>query len=127
MIVIKGVYQVARRLPVWEMITHSEPFTIKPLILLKHDKSMSDESRIVTKALIEMQKTAGTDVVCQAIIDMIYHMDATNADNKWSAHLLACAIKELMIHKDSQYLGKDYVGEKVGKAMREIDMPVQWV
>tara|TARA_B110001454_G_C12387563_1_gene295350 strand:+ start:148 stop:420 length:273 start_codon:yes stop_codon:yes gene_type:complete len=88
---------------------------------------MSDESRVITASLIEAQKTVGSDVVCQAIIDMVYHISATNDNNKWSAHLLACAIKELMIHKDSPHLGKDYVWEKVSKAMREINMPIEMI
>ena len=64
------------------------------------------------------------DDLYQEFINMIQSTPATNNDNIDCAYFLACAVKECMTHKDSKYLGKGYIWEKVSKAMRSIDMPI---
>ena len=62
----------------------------------------------------------------QKIIDDIFQSTpCINEDCIASAYYLACALKELMTHKDSKYIGKGYIWEKVSKAMRVLDLPIQ--
>ena len=81
----------------------------------------------LVEKMLEFEPKLGTDLFYQALIDVVYQSKAKNEEFKWSAHLLMCAIKELMTHKDNEhgFVGKDYLWEKVSKAMKEVDMPIK--
>ena len=58
----------------------------------------------------------------QQVIDDIYQHGRSN-DCVDAAYFLACAIKECMTHKDSDF-GADhgYIHEKISRALRELGM-----
>jgi hypothetical protein len=59
----------------------------------------------------------------QAVIDAIYSTHGKSESTIYAAYFLACAIKECMTHKDSDF-GADhgYIHEKIGRALRELGM-----
>ena len=65
----------------------------------------------------------------QAVIDGIYQtpvsVDSTHENRVMGAYYLACAIKECMTHKDSDFIGNGYLWEKVSRAMKELGMPIK--
>ena len=83
--------------------------------------------RTLVKEMLKFEPKLGTDMFYQALIDVIYHSTAKNDSFKWSAHYLACAIKELMTHRDNEhgFVGTGYLWEKVSKAMKEVNMPIK--
>jgi hypothetical protein len=80
----------------------------------------------LTTDLLELSDIVGVDAVCQSMIDAFgFHIKAVSESHKWATKNFLCAVKECMIHKDSPYVGKGYIYEKVDKAMRELNMPIK--
>lgn len=80
----------------------------------------------LTKHLLELSDLVGSDAVCQSMIDAFgYHMPSENYDRKDAALFLLCAVKEVVTHKDSAFIGTGYIWEKVSKAMDRLDMPIK--
>jgi len=84
---------------------------------------MTERQTPIQKIVQGLEEENMSDIY-QGVIDLIYFSSATNEDAKWSAHYFACAIKECMTHKDSQFIGKGYIWEKVSKGMKELGMPI---
>ena len=80
----------------------------------------------LTKHLLELSDLVGEDAVCQSMIDAFgYHMPAENYNRKDASLFLLCAVKEVVTHKDSPFIGTGYIWEKVSKAMDRLDMPIK--
>ena len=74
--------------------------------------------------------TTNMDEKYQCVIDDIYNTEMTESfpsreDRIYGAYLLACAIKEIMTHKDSEFIGTGYLWEKVSRAMDKLGMPIK--
>lgn len=80
----------------------------------------------LTKHLLELSDLVGEDAVCQSMIDAFgYHLKTENHSRADASLFLLCAVKEVVTHKDSPFIGTGYIWEKVSKAMDRLDLPIK--
>ncbi len=74
-----------------------------------------------------MSEIQSMDERYQVVIDDIYSTPCLegNDDRMTGAYLLACAIKEIMTHKDSEFIGNGYLYEKISKACKRLNIKIE--
>ena len=72
-------------------------------------------------------QTQDMDEKYQTVINDIYQTPCIegNDDRMTGAYLLACAIKEIMTHKDSEFIGQGYLHEKISKACNRLNIKIE--
>jgi len=65
----------------------------------------------------------------QELIDNFYDSMINSEGNQntiaEAGYFLACALKEVITHLDSNWVGEGYIAEKVGKALRALQVKLE--